>query len=68
MTVYEPINMTLFIFLGKDFLTSDQELVVRTATYGLEIDQSQCSKLVSRLSSDTKVHDISAYCDIYPGG
>ena len=22
----------------------------------------------SRLSSDTKVHDISAYCDIYSGG
>ena len=29
---------------------------------------SSSSSISSRLSSDTKVHDISAYCDIYSGG
>ena len=32
-----------------DILTSDQELKVRTATYGPEIDQSQHAKSVSHI-------------------
>ena len=46
--------MALLIILGIetksfDVLTSDQELEVRTATYGPEIDQSQHVKSVSHI-------------------
>ena len=46
--------MALWIILGIetksfDVLTSDQELEVRTATYGPEIDQSQHVKSVSHI-------------------
>ena len=45
--------MALLIIPGKeqnfDVLTSDRELEVHTATFGLEIDQSQCTKSVSHI-------------------
>ena len=47
--------MALLIIPGKersktfDVLTSDQELEVRTATYGPEIDQSQHAKAISHI-------------------
>ena len=46
--------MALLVTPGKeqnsfDVFTSDQELEVCTATYGPEIDQSQCMKSVSHI-------------------
>ena len=47
--------MALLIIPGKersktfDVLTSDQELEVRTVTYGPEIDQSQHAKAISHI-------------------
>ena len=47
-----------------DILTSDQELEVRTATYGPEIDQSQCAKSVGHVLMCCILFLLLLYCHI----
>ena len=44
-----------------DVLTGDQELEVRTAIYGPEIDQSQHAKSVSHMIKDMYFYKTSLY-------
>ena len=62
--------MALLIIPGKernhfDVLTGDQELEVRTATYGPEVDQSKHAKSVSHIVRDDNINSREgAHCRV----